>query len=112
MVERASAQCHLVFAKLGLGVNGGGPLVRAGRPRPALSSKNQVLAKIEGPARGPAADQGRTRGSAPPIMHVCARGKTKRHWAEARLVVKCQCPEDRLGAPQSAWAQHGGMLFG
>ena len=36
----------------------GGPLVRAGRPRPALSSKNQVLAKIEGPARGPAADQG------------------------------------------------------
>ena len=50
------------FAKLGTP----GPL---GRPRPALSSKNQVLAKIEGPARGPAADQG----SVPPIMQVCAR---------------------------------------
>jgi hypothetical protein len=29
-----------------------------GRPRPALASKNQAPAIIEGPARGPAADEG------------------------------------------------------
>ena len=37
---------------------GADPLVRAGRPRPALSSKNQAPAIIEEPARGPAADEG------------------------------------------------------
>jgi len=53
------ARCHVAFGKLGFGINGGAdPLVRAGRPRPALSSRNQVLATIEEPARGPAADQG------------------------------------------------------
>jgi delta 1-pyrroline-5-carboxylate dehydrogenase len=37
---------------------GADPLVRAGRPRPALASKNQASAIIEEPARGPAADEG------------------------------------------------------
>ena len=37
---------------------GADPLVRTGRPRPALSSKNQAIAMIEEPARGPAADEG------------------------------------------------------
>ena len=91
--RRAEAQCHLVFRKAGARGQWwcqwwGGPLVRAGRPGPALSSKNQALGTIEEPARGPAADQG----SAPPIMQVCARGKTKRHWASARLVGNGQCP--------------------
>jgi hypothetical protein len=34
------------------------PLVRAGRPRPALASRNQVLATIDEPAGGPSADEG------------------------------------------------------
>src|ERR1039457_1247961 len=39
--------------------NGGAdPLVRAGRPRPALLSKNQALPEAGRPARGPAADEG------------------------------------------------------
>ena len=39
--------------------NGGAdPLVRAGRPRPALLSKNQALPEPGRPARGPAADEG------------------------------------------------------
>jgi hypothetical protein len=45
--------------KVGFCVNcGADPLVRAGRPRPALASKNQAPAIIEEPARGPAADEG------------------------------------------------------
>jgi hypothetical protein len=41
------------------GGNGGAdPLVRAGPPGPALLSKNQVIAPLDKPARGPAADQG------------------------------------------------------
>src|ERR1035441_8539531 len=56
---RTHAQCHLVFAKLGIRHNwGADPLVRAGRPRPALLSKNQALVTIDKPARGPAADEG------------------------------------------------------
>ena len=56
---RTSAQCHLVFAKLGIRHNWrADPLVRAGRPRPALLSKNQALATIDKPARGPGADAG------------------------------------------------------
>jgi type VI secretion system protein ImpK len=40
------------------GNGGADPLVRAGPPGPALLSKNQVIAVLEKPARGPAADQG------------------------------------------------------
>ena len=55
---RKSAQCHLVFAKLGIRHNWrADPLVRAGRPRPAFLSKNQALATFDKPARGQAADE-------------------------------------------------------
>ena len=37
---------------------GADPLVCAGRPRPAVRSKNQVLPQPGRPARGPAADEG------------------------------------------------------
>ena len=50
---RMASQCHLLCRK-----GGADPLVRAGRPRPALASKNQAPAIIEEPARGPAADEG------------------------------------------------------
>jgi hypothetical protein len=50
---------HLVFGKLGSAQLGGAdPLVRAGRPRPALFSKNRAIVAIEELARGPAADEG------------------------------------------------------
>jgi hypothetical protein len=62
----------------------GGPLVRAGRPRPALSSKNQVLATIEAPARGPAADQSADQGVRPTNYAGVRSWETKWHWAEAR----------------------------
>jgi unsaturated chondroitin disaccharide hydrolase len=43
----------------GFCTNGGAdPLVRSGRPRPVLSAKNHVLATLDKPARGPAADEG------------------------------------------------------
>src|SRR5271157_385946 len=63
------AQCHSVFAKLGFGIIvgqtpwsalwgrppglhcGADPLVCAGRPRPALLTKNRALATIDKPAR-------------------------------------------------------------
>jgi len=38
--------------------SGADALVRAGRPRPALSSKRQAFADDEKPAEGPAADEG------------------------------------------------------
>src|ERR1039457_5953461 len=49
--------------------NGGAdPLVRAGRPRPALLSKNQALPEAGRPARGPAADEGvRPASARPPV---------------------------------------------
>src|ERR1035441_10043110 len=54
--------------------NGGAdPLVRAGRPRPALLSKNQALPEAGKTARGPAADAGGghqrvARGRPPPAF--------------------------------------------
>ena len=56
---QASAQCRLLFPNKGFGVDcGADPLVRAGRPRPALLSKNQALPEPGRPARGLAADEG------------------------------------------------------
>ena len=40
------------------GSGGADPLVRAGPPGHARLSKNQVIASLDKPARGPAADQG------------------------------------------------------
>jgi hypothetical protein len=72
------AQCHLVFAKLGIRHNWrADPLVRAGRPRPAFLSKNPSLATIDKSARGPAANEG----GCPTIYAGGGIGKTKRHWA-------------------------------
>ena len=39
-------------------IGGADPLVRAGRPRPALPARERVLAAIDKPAGGPAADEG------------------------------------------------------
>ena len=63
--RRAEAQCHLVFVKLGLGVNGrADPWSARDALVPLFLSKNQVLATEE-PARGPAADQGADQGVRP-----------------------------------------------
>ena len=49
---------HVLFASRHGIISGADPLVRAGRPRPALFPKHQVSATGEEPAGGPAADQG------------------------------------------------------
>jgi hypothetical protein len=55
----APSQKPRTFRGSGRGVTGrADPLVRAGRPRPALLPKHQVSATGEEPAGGPAADQG------------------------------------------------------
>jgi hypothetical protein len=47
------------FRKAGRCVNGGAdPLVRTGRPRPALALMNQMLTNVDEPAGGPTADEG------------------------------------------------------
>jgi hypothetical protein len=52
--------------KVGFRVNcGADPLVRAGRPRPALASKYKAPAIIEEPARGPAGPEGTPEGVRP-----------------------------------------------
>ena len=74
-LPRASAQCHLVFAKAIFCTNcGADPLVRAGPPGPALLSKNQPSASTSRP----------TGGSAPQLCSYPKTGKTKWHWASAR----------------------------
>ena len=89
MWARTRAQCHFVFAKLGIRHNWrADPLVRAGRPRPAFLSKNQTLATIDKPARGLAADEG----VRPTIYAGGGIGKTNlavnRCWPEEFRVVE------------------------
>jgi hypothetical protein len=53
------AQYRIVFGQMRIRHNSwGGPLVRAGRPRPALLSTNQVATSLDKPTRGSAADRG------------------------------------------------------
>jgi hypothetical protein len=86
-------QCHLVFAKSGIRHNWrADPLVRAGRPRPALLSKNQALATVDNPARGPAADEG----VRPTIYAGGGIGITKWHWVRLRA--------PHCGRPQTAYS--------
>jgi glycosyltransferase involved in cell wall biosynthesis len=56
--EMTRRQCELFDRVCNETVRGADPLVRAGRPRPALLSKNQVAASPDKPTRGSAADQG------------------------------------------------------
>jgi hypothetical protein len=66
----------LSFRKAGIRHNWrADPLVRAGRPRPALLSKNQALATIDSRP----GDRVRTRAPAPPFMHAGGIAKTKWH---------------------------------
>src|SRR5260370_34998591 len=61
----------------------GGPLVRAGRPRPALRPQNQVPAHDEG-RRG---RRPRTGASAPQLTQMFGDGKTKWHCPYGPLTV-------------------------
>jgi len=83
------------------GYCGADPLVRAGRPRPALLSKNQALANK--PARGPAADEG----VRPTTIQVGGIEKTRWHGALVRAASACRrlvlagCPSPTSGRDES-----------
>jgi hypothetical protein len=87
--SQLTTQCHLVFARLRLGVNGGAdPWSARDALVPPFLRRNQVLATIEEPARGPAADQERTRGPPHQLCRCALLGKLSGIAASARLVAK------------------------